>query len=248
MQRQNSSSILEQLGGSASERVQRAVDAVRLGRPVLVLDDHDRENEADMIVPAESLTVETMAMMIRHGSGIVCLCLPGERLDRLELPQMVADNTSQNRTAFTVSIEAREGVTTGVCAADRVRTIQVAVHPDSTAADLARPGHVFPLRAHQNGVFGRRGHTEASVDLARMAGLTPAAVLCELMNDDGTMARGSEVVDFAVERDCPILSVDDIVAVRWLLKSALGDRSPNPSVGVELASSLGTGRSISVRG
>lgn len=204
------SSILSLFGDSPRSRLINAIEAVRAGRPVLVLDDDDRENEADMIIPTDRLTVETMAMMIRHGSGIVCLCLPGERLDALELPQMVDENTSGQGTAFTVSIEARTGVTTGVSAADRVRTIQVAADPTSGPADLARPGHVFPLRARAGGVLERRGHTEGSVDLARMAGLTPAGVLCELMNDDGTMSRGQQVVDFAREHRLPLLSIEDI--------------------------------------
>lgn len=158
----------------ALARVAQACEALRLGRPVLLQDDHDREDEADLILPAQGLSVPEMARMIRDGSGIVCLCLTDERCQTLELPPMVAVNNSQYGTGFTVSIEAKTGVTTGVSAADRVRTIQVACDPGSVAADLARPGHVFPLRAKAGGLRERRGHTEGAIDLMRLAGLQPA--------------------------------------------------------------------------
>ena len=191
-----------------------ALKAMRAGRPVILVDDYDRENEADLILAAEKITAETMALLIRECSGIVCLCLPPEQIQALELPQMVAANNSQYGTAFTVSIEARTGVTTGVSASDRVTTIQAAIADNAVASDLARPGHVFPLAAHKDGVLGRRGHTEGSVDLARLAGLKPAAVLCELMNPDGTMAKGEQITRFAQEHDLPIIAIEDLVAYR----------------------------------
>lgn len=194
-------------------RIGHALEAMRNGRAVVLFDDDDRENEADLIVAAERLTEPMMALMIRECSGIVCLCLPDATL-RLELPPMVARNESRYGTAFTVSIEARHGVTTGVSAADRVRTVWAAIASDAAAADLVRPGHVFPLRAADGGVLERRGHTEGAIDLARLAGLQPAAVLCELMNADGTMARGAQVERFALLHALPTLTIDELVAWR----------------------------------
>ena len=211
---QHEASFLAGFGADAFTRTRKAIEAMRRGQPVLVLDDEDRENEADLIVPAEALTIETMAMMIRHGSGIVCLCMTGDRLDELNVPAMVGRNTSRMGTAFAVSIEAREGVTTGVSAADRVRTVAVAMDPRSTPADLARPGHVFPIRAAAGGVMTRRGHTESAVDLARLSGYRPAGVLCELMNDDGTMARGDAVLSFARAHGLTAMCVEDLVSFR----------------------------------
>jgi 3,4-dihydroxy 2-butanone 4-phosphate synthase len=196
------------------QRIARALEAVRAGVPVVLLDDFDRENEADLIVAAEKLTVPTMAMLIRECSGIVCLCLTSDAVQTLDLPPMVAHNDSLYGTPFTVSIEAREGVTTGVSAADRVATIRAATKPGARASDLRKPGHVFPLRAHPDGVLGRRGHTEGSVDLAILAGLQPAAVLCELMNTDGTMMRGAAIETFAALHGMPMLSIADLVAWR----------------------------------
>ena len=195
-------------------RIAAALDATRAGVPVILLDDFDRENEADLIVAAEKLTVETMALMIRECSGIVCLCLSADKVRALDLPPMAADNGSRYGTPFTVSIEAREGVTTGVSAADRVTTIRAAIAPDAKPSDLVRPGHVFPLRANPAGVLGRKGHTEGSVDLAVLAGLQPAAVLCELMNEDGTMMRGDAIERFARERGFPILTIAELIAWR----------------------------------
>jgi 3,4-dihydroxy 2-butanone 4-phosphate synthase len=195
-------------------RIAAALDATRAGIPVILLDDFDRENEADLIVAAEKLTVETMALMIRECSGIVCLCLSADKVRALDLPPMAADNGSRYGTPFTVSIEARDGVTTGVSAADRVTTIRAAIAPDATPSDLVRPGHVFPLRANPAGVLGRKGHTEGSVDLAVLAGLQPAAVLCELMNEDGTMMRGDAIERFARERGFPILTIAEPIAWR----------------------------------
>jgi len=195
-------------------RIAAALDATRAGIPVILLDDFDRENEADLIVSAEKLTDATMALMIRECSGIVCLCLSSDKVRALELPPMAADNGSRYGTPFTVSIEARDGVTTGVSAADRVTTIRAAIAADARPADLVRPGHVFPLRANPAGVLGRAGHTEGSVDLSIMAGLQPAAVLCELMNEDGTMMRGETIERFARERGFPILTIAEMIEWR----------------------------------
>ena len=200
-------------------RIAAALDAMRAGIPVILLDDFDRENEADLIVAAEHINNDTMALMIRECSGIVCLCLPDEKVRALELPPMAPDNGSRYGTPFTVSIEARHGVTTGVSAADRVTTIQAAIAHDARPDDVVRPGHVFPLRATPGGVLARAGHTEGSVDLARLAGLQPAAVLCELMNPDGTMMRGEQIEQFAQERDFPILTIAEII--QWRKARAL---------------------------
>jgi 3,4-dihydroxy 2-butanone 4-phosphate synthase len=198
----------------ASQRMKDALHAMRIGRPVILMDDADRENEADLIVAAEKLTVSTMALLIRECSGIVCLCLTKNVARRLQLPPMVTQNESRFSTAFTVSIEARHGVTTGVSAADRVTTIKAAVADDATPDDLVRPGHVFPLCAHDDGVLGRRGHTEGAVDLARFAGLNPAAVLCELMNPDGTMAKGEDIRRFSLEHGFPVVTIGDLIHLR----------------------------------
>jgi len=195
-------------------RLRFAVDAIRHGRAVILLDDDERENEGDLIVAAERLTVPTKAMMIRECSGIVCLCLADELLQRLALAPMVARNASRYGTAFTVSIEAREGVTTGVSAADRVATISAAIAPDAEPTDLVSPGHVFPLRAAPGGVLERRGHTEGAVDLARLACLRPAAVLCELMNQDGSMMRGDALVAFSRQHGCPLLTIAELASYR----------------------------------
>lgn len=200
--------------GNATERVHAALTALQQGNGVLVVDDEDRENEGDLIFAAESLTCAQMAMLIRECSGIICLCLPEERVERLELPMMVEHNTSSMGTGFTVSIEAAEGVTTGVSAADRLRTVQAAIADNATPHDLCRPGHVFPLRARAGGVLERRGHTEATVDLMRLAGRKPFGVLCEVTNPDGTMARLPEIIAFASRYGMPVLSVEDIAAYR----------------------------------
>ncbi len=191
-------------------RLQRALHHLRLGRPVILMDDFDRENEADLIVAADKLTVPVMAQLIRDGSGIVCLCLPGETLDRLDLAPMVQRNQSRFATAFTVSIEAREGVSTGVSAVDRVTTIRAAISPTAQADDIVSPGHVFPLRAQHGGVLTRRGHTEGSVDLATLAGLRPAGVLCELMNADGTMMRGAALERYAAQHGLVALTIAEL--------------------------------------
>ncbi|CDM88028.1 3,4-dihydroxy-2-butanone-4-phosphate synthase [Xenorhabdus bovienii] len=208
------------LYGTPFQRVERAVAALRAGRGVMVLDDENRENEGDMIFAAETMTVEQMALTIRHGSGIVCLCLTEERRQQLQLPMMVENNSSQYQTAFTVTIEAAQGVTTGVSAADRITTIHAAIAEGAQPNDLSRPGHVFPLRAQPGGVLTRRGHTEATIDLVKLAGFKPAGVLCELTNDDGSMARASEVIEFAEQHDMPVVTIEDLVDYRQQMAKA----------------------------
>ncbi|MGV6987822.1 3,4-dihydroxy-2-butanone-4-phosphate synthase [Testudinibacter sp. P80/BLE/0925] len=208
-----SQSLLTQFGDSR-QRVLAAIEAFKQGNGVLVLDDENRENEGDLIFPAETITTEQMAKLIRYGSGIVCLCIPQETCDRLQLPPMVTENTSVNKTAFTVTIEAAQGVSTGVSAADRVTTVKAAINPSAVASDLHRPGHIFPLKSQANGVLARRGHTEASVDLAILAGFQPAGVICEITNDDGTMARATEIVAFAQQHGYPVVTIEDLVAYR----------------------------------
>ena len=206
-------SILDSFG-SARERAEAAIAAIKAGQGVLIVDDEDRENEGDLIYAAETITPQQMALLIRECSGIVCLCLTDEKADALQLEPMVKNNTNKNGTAFTVTIEAARGVTTGVSAADRVTTIRAAIAPDAKPEDLNRPGHIFPLRARPGGVLERRGHTEVTCDLARLAGLTPAGVLCELTNEDGTMARLPEVAEFARKHGMPLATVEDIAQYR----------------------------------
>src|SRR5262245_14219443 len=186
-----------------------AVDAIARGELVIVVDDADRENEGDLIMAAEKMTPEAMAFMIRHTSGVICMPIEGARLDQLRIPLMVADNTEAQRTAFTVSVDSRHGTTTGISAADRVATVHALLDPTTEPDDLARPGHIFPLRYREGGVLKRAGHTEASVDLARLAGLEPAGVLAEVVNDDGSMARGPDLERFAAEHDLVIVSIAD---------------------------------------
>ncbi|EGQ9714327.1 3,4-dihydroxy-2-butanone-4-phosphate synthase [Vibrio alginolyticus] len=206
----NQSSLLAEFGDPIT-RVENALIALKEGRGVLLLDDEDRENEGDIIYSVEHLTNEQMALMIRECSGIVCLCLTDAQADKLELPPMVVNNNCANQTAFTVSIEAKVGVTTGVSAADRVTTIKTAANPHAKPEDLARPGHVFPLRARPGGVMTRRGHTEGTIDLMQMAGLQPAGVLCEVTNPDGTMAKAPEIVAFGRLHNMPVLTIEDMV-------------------------------------
>jgi 3,4-dihydroxy 2-butanone 4-phosphate synthase len=200
--------------GNPVERVENALAAIRQGSGVVVTDDEARENEGDLIFSAEHLRDEQMAMLIRECSGIVCLCLPPEKVESLKLPMMVDQNTSPYRTAFTVSIEAARGVTTGVSASDRVTTVKAAVADDAAPEDLNRPGHIFPLKAKPGGVLERAGHTEATVDLMSLAGLKPYGVLCEITNPDGTMARLPELVSFAEKNDLPMITVDDLIQYR----------------------------------
>ncbi len=195
-------------------RIEDAVEDIRNGKMIIIVDDEDRENEGDLVCAAEKVTPEIISFMAVHGRGLICLPMTEERCDELQLTPQTANNTSSMGTAFTISIEAREGVTTGISAADRAKTILTAVDPASKASDLARPGHIFPLRAKRGGVLVRVGQTEASVDIARIAGLTPAAVICEIMNDDGTMARMPELELFAERHGLKIVSVADLVRYR----------------------------------
>ncbi|MDC5705375.1 3,4-dihydroxy-2-butanone-4-phosphate synthase [Vibrio europaeus] len=216
----NQSSLLAEFGEPIT-RVENALIALKEGRGVLLLDDENRENEGDIIYSVESLTTQQMALMIRECSGIVCLCLPEEQADRLELTPMVENNNSANQTAFTVSIEAKVGVTTGVSAQDRVTTIKTAANPTAQPSDLARPGHVFPLRARKGGVLTRRGHTEGTIDLMQMAGLQPAGVLCEVTNPDGSMAKAPEIVAFGKLHNMPVLTIEDMVMYRQQFEQKL---------------------------
>jgi len=195
-------------------KVELCLNSLKSGNGVIVTDDEDRENEGDLIFPAETLTNEQMAMLIRECSGIVCLCLEEEMVNKLNLPMMVENNTSAYGTAFTISIEAAKGVTTGVSAADRVTTVKTAIADNATPEDINRPGHVFPLRAYKGGVFERAGHTEATVDLMSMAGLKPCGVLCEITNPDGTMAKFSELKIFSEKHGIPMVTIQDIIEYR----------------------------------
>lgn len=209
----NQSSLLAGFGDSFT-RVDNALTALREGRGVLLLDDEHRENEGDLIYSVDHLTDTQMALMIREGSGIVCVCMSDEHATKLNLTPMVAMNDSANQTAFTISIEAKHGVTTGVSAKDRVTTIKAAGRLDAKPEDLCHPGHVFPLRARTGGVMTRRGHTEGTVDLMQMAGLSPFGVLCEVTNEDGTMATTPEIVKFGYAHDMPVLTIEDLVIYR----------------------------------
>ncbi|EAT15919.1 bifunctional 3,4-dihydroxy-2-butanone-4-phosphate synthase/GTP cyclohydrolase II [Desulfuromonas acetoxidans] len=195
-------------------KIEAALEDIRQGKMVILVDDEDRENEGDLTMAAEMVTDEAINFMAKEGRGLICLSLTEERADHLDLPLMVTENSSSFGTAFTVSIEARKGVSTGISAADRAQTIRVAIDENSTAHDLARPGHVFPLRARKGGVLVRTGQTEGSVDLARLAGLKPAGVICEIMNDDGTMARMPQLKVFAEQHDLRIVTVADLVEYR----------------------------------
>ena len=194
--------------------IEEGIADIRSGKMVILVDDEDRENEGDLTMAAEAVTPEAINFMAKYGRGLICLSLTPERVETLQLPMMTTDNTSQFGTAFTISIEARKGVTTGISAADRATTIRTAIDPAKGAADLARPGHVFPLRARPGGVLQRAGQTEGSVDLARLAGLYPAGVICEVMNDDGTMARVPELTEFAGKFGLKIITVKDLIAYR----------------------------------
>jgi 3,4-dihydroxy 2-butanone 4-phosphate synthase len=195
-------------------KIEEAIEDIKNGRLVIVVDDEDRENEGDLIYAASNLTIDHMVTMIRDCSGIICLCLTEEKANELSLQLMVNTNTSQYQTAFTTSIEAAEGVSTGVSAQDRWTTIKAAIKPDAKPSDLCRPGHIFPLIARKNGVLDRRGHTEGSVDLLKLAKLPPSAVLCELMNPDGTMKKTQQLIEYAVAHHLTMLSVEDIYQCR----------------------------------
>lgn len=190
------------------------IEDFRNGRMCIIVDDEERENEGDLVIPAQMATPDAINFMAKYGRGLICLALTGSRVQQLELPLMTAENASRHQTAFTISIEAREGVTTGISASDRAHTIAVAIDPSKTRADLATPGHVFPLMARDGGVLLRAGHTEAAVDLARLAGLNPSGVICEIMNDDGTMARMPDLVGFAQHHNLKIGTIADLIAYR----------------------------------
>ncbi len=199
--------------------IEEAVEDIRKGKMVILVDDEDRENEGDLTMAAEAVTPEAINFMAKHGRGLVCLSLTPDRVEQLQLPMMTTDNTSSFGTAFTISIEAKKGVTTGISAADRAITIKTAINPKSGPDALARPGHVFPLRAKPGGVLQRAGQTEGSVDLARLAGLTPAGVICEIMNDDGTMSRVPQLMEFSKKFNLKIVTVKDLIAYRMKKES-----------------------------
>ncbi|HOB71474.1 MAG TPA: bifunctional 3,4-dihydroxy-2-butanone-4-phosphate synthase/GTP cyclohydrolase II [bacterium] len=201
------------------ENIKKAVERIKAGQMVIMVDDEDRENEGDLVIAAQFANAENINFMAKNGRGLICLALENSIADQLDLPPMVVDNQSRFGTAFTVSIEAKCGVTTGISAADRATTIMAAVKEGAVPTDLARPGHVFPLRAKDGGVLVRTGQTEGSVDLTRIAGLKPAAVICEIMNDNGTMARMPELREFSAKYDIPIITIEDIIAYRLMTES-----------------------------
>jgi 3,4-dihydroxy 2-butanone 4-phosphate synthase/GTP cyclohydrolase II len=209
------------------------LDELRAGRMVVVMDDEDRENEGDLIMAAEHATPEAVAFMIRHTSGIICVPMQEEQLARLELPQMVSANDESQRTAFTVSVDARAGTTTGVSSGDRALTIRALAGPASRPADFVRPGHIFPLRSRRGGVLVRAGHTEAAVDLCRLAGLTPVGVLCEVMNDDGSMARRPQLQEFARRHQLKVGTIADLIRHRLRIERSV-ERIGEQSVQTEL--------------
>ena len=198
----------------AISSVEEVIEDARQGRMFILVDHEDRENEGDLVIPAEKCTAAAINFMATHGRGLICLTLTGERIDQLGLPLMASKNSSRHETAFTVSIEAREGVDTGISAKDRALTVAVAIDPTKGKADLATPGHVFPLRARDGGVLVRAGHTEAAVDVSRLAGLDPSGVICEVMNDDGTMARLPDLIAFGQKHGLKIGTISDLIAYR----------------------------------
>ncbi len=195
-------------------RIEEAIEDIKQGRFVVIVDDENRENEGDLAIAAEKVTPDIINFMAKEGRGLICLPMTGERLDQLAVPLMVQDNTSKNCTAFTVSIEAKKGVSTGISAEDRATTVATALAPNSKPGDLARPGHIFPIRAREGGVLARAGHTEAIVDIARLAGLQPAGVICEIMNDDGTMARLPQLEEMSERHGLKIVTIRDLIAYR----------------------------------
>ncbi|MCA0869653.1 3,4-dihydroxy-2-butanone-4-phosphate synthase [Seohaeicola saemankumensis] len=199
---------------AAISPIEEIIDEARRGRMYILVDHEDRENEGDLIIPAEFADAAAINFMATHGRGLICLPMTAERIDRLGLPMMAVNNSSRHETPFTVSIEAREGVSTGISAPDRAHTIKTAINEQNTMAHLATPGHIFPLRARRGGVLVRAGHTEASVDISRLAGLNPSAVICEIMNEDGTMARLPELVEFAAKHGLKIGTISDLIAYR----------------------------------
>ncbi len=212
--------------------IPEAIEDIKNGRFVIVIDDEDRENEGDLVMAAEKVTPEAINFMATYGRGLICMPVTGERLDELKIPMMVSNNTSKFTTPFAVAVEAREGTTTGISAADRARTVQVMVDPETKPEDILMPGHMFPLRAREGGVLVRAGQTEATVDLARLAGLKPAGVLCEIMNEDGTMARLPQLEKIARQHGLKIISVADLIAYRYrhekLVQRVAEARLPTP--------------------
>jgi 3,4-dihydroxy 2-butanone 4-phosphate synthase/GTP cyclohydrolase II len=206
--------VTDPVDRSVFDPIEDAIEDVRAGKLVVVVDDADRENEGDLVMAAELVTPEAIAFMVRHTSGVICMPVTGDRLDELQIPLMVHGSSDFQGTAFTISIDARRGTTTGISAGDRAATIRAVVGADTRPEDLARPGHVFPLRYREGGVLKRAGHTEASVDLARLAGLYPAGVLCEVVNEDGTMARLPELVEFSKEHGLKLVSIADLIEYR----------------------------------
>lgn len=211
---------------SSTSRVKDAINALKQGKMVILTDHPDRENEGDLIAPAETITNEQMNFMIRQGTGIVCMSITEDLAQKMQLPLMVSktDNSSFRGTPFTVSIDATNGITTGVSAADRVSTIKATIADNAVASDLVKPGHIFPLLADSHGVLGRDGHTEGSIDLVKMAGFKSAAVLCEIMHEDGDMLRGEQLLTFAEQQDLPILSIDDLITERLRCENLIADQ------------------------
>lgn len=196
----------------AFSKIEDAIATLAHGGMIVVVDDENRENEGDIIVASDAVTPETIAFMMKYARGLICVAMEGERLDALDIPLMVPQNTEYHKTAFTVSVDYLPGTTTGISAADRAETVKALMDPASAPGDFARPGHIFPLRAHPRGVRGRPGHTEAAVDLARLAGRAPSGVICEVANDDGSMARLPELIAFAGQHRLPLVSIEDLIA------------------------------------
>ena len=218
------------LGSNAADisSVEEITAEIKAGRMVILIDEEDRENEGDLVLAADHVSAQAINFMARYGRGLICLTLSRERCEHLNLPPMVSKNGASHGTAFTVSIEAAEGVTTGISAADRAHTIQVAVHPKTKSSDLVQPGHIFPLQAVDGGVLMRAGHTEAGCDLAHMAGCSPASVICEIMKDDGTMARLPDLIEFAKEHQLKIGTISDLIAYRSTTESLIKEISRRP--------------------
>ena len=212
----------------AISSIEEIIEDARNGRMFILVDHEDRENEGDLVIPAQMATPEAINFMATHGRGLICLALPTERIDALGLPLMASQNSSRHETAFTVSIEAREGVTTGISAHDRARTVSVAIDPTRGAADIATPGHVFPLRAREGGVLVRAGHTEAAVDISRLAGLNPSGVICEIMNEDGTMARLPELIAFAQKHGLKVGTISDLIGYRHRHDNLVNESAVKP--------------------
>jgi 3,4-dihydroxy 2-butanone 4-phosphate synthase/GTP cyclohydrolase II len=237
-----------QVNQTAQDALNEALEALKNGRMVILVDDEDRENEGDLVLPAELVTPEAVNFMATHARGLICLALEAPRVEELGLPMMAPNNRSPKQTAFTVSIEAREGVTTGISAHDRAHTIRVASDPSRGAGDLISPGHIFPLRAQTGGVLVRAGHTEGSVDLVRMAGLRPSAVICEIMKEDGTMARLPDLREFAARHGLPVVSIKDVIARRMeresLVERVARSRFPTQFAGTAAELELHAFRSL----